>query len=184
MRRRIALFDALGVRPEDDIAKIRAAWRKKVKALHPDIAKDKERSAKLLAQVNAAFDELKAHKPFAERRRGDRRNTWRSKRVWSPAERMRKRATAADARQDDQKRQQAKREAAQREAAVQQAMRRQHAEDLARRNAAELERKEAAARTAARARNAKVRRAYSKQEESAYRAASTGYAQARAAMSV
>ncbi|MCY4179775.1 MAG: J domain-containing protein, partial [Litoreibacter sp.] len=86
MRRKTSFFDVLGVTPEDDACKIRQAWRRKVKTLHPDIAKDKDRSGKLLAQVNAAFDELKSHTPFAERRRGDRRKTWRSTRIWSASE--------------------------------------------------------------------------------------------------
>ncbi|MCY4333115.1 MAG: J domain-containing protein [Litoreibacter sp.] len=176
MRRKTSFFDVLGVTPEDDAGKIRQAWRRKVKTLHPDIAKDKDRSGKLLAQVNAAFDELKSHTPFAERRRGDRRKTWRSTRIWSASERAHKRAVARQARQRDQ---QAGCEAAKRKALVEKQQRREQAKAFARRKAAELARQEAAAR----ARRAMRKRAFSTQEVEAHMAANLGYANARQAMS-
>lgn len=179
MRRKTALFDVLGVRPEDDVSRIRRAWREKVKALHPDIAKDKDRSGQQLAQVNAAFDQLKTHTPFVDRRRGDRRKIWRSDRVWSEAERAHKRATAAPSRQTEDKLAQAERDAKRRKAAEEKAKMHEQAKAVARRNAAELEQKEAIRR----ARRAKEKRTLSKQDQASQKAAAAGYAQARAAIS-
>ena len=56
-------FDVLGVTPADDMATIRMAWRAKVRALHPDRAKNKRRATAALADVNAAFDALQGHEP-------------------------------------------------------------------------------------------------------------------------
>ena len=53
-------FEILGVRPSDDMATIRRAWRAKVRRLHPDLAEDKWQATAVLAEVNAAFDALVA----------------------------------------------------------------------------------------------------------------------------
>ena len=183
MRRKIAIFDVLGVRPEDDISKIRLAWHKKVKQLHPDLAKnaeDKDASVQVLAQVNAAFDRLKTHKPFAERRRGDRRKTWRSGRVWSHAERSRKLSAANQSRVAEEARK-AEEEARRRIEAAEKARRRAQLEALARKNAEALERREAAARSAARARRAAAQPSISKEEQAMRLAAASGYQTARIA---
>lgn len=63
MRKNRKLFDLLGVSPADDITTIRMAWRAKVRALHPDLAEDKARATRQLAEVNAAFDALQGHVP-------------------------------------------------------------------------------------------------------------------------
>ncbi|MEM6409411.1 MAG: J domain-containing protein [Pseudomonadota bacterium] len=181
MRRTPSLFDLLGVRPEDDAAHIRRAWRKKVKALHPDVAKNQKKSGEQLAQVNAAFDQLKTHTPFAERRRGDRRKTWRSTRIWSPAERAKKRAAIHETERPPK---QPERRAQNCKAEAQQKQQREKAQARARRNAAALDRKEAAARARrAQSKRPVSKRPVSKQDAAAHKAARTGYAQARDAMS-
>lgn len=184
MRRKIAIFDVLAVCPEDDISKIRLAWRKKVKELHPDIVGNDEASGEFLARVNAAFDSLKTHKPFAERRRGDRRRTWRSGRVWSRAERSRKLSVEERTRLAQQARQQAEADAAKRRDATEKARRRAQAEAIARKNAADLEQREAAALAAVRRRRAQAKRPVSKQEQEIRLVAMTGYANARQATSM
>ena len=56
-------FDVLGVTPLDDFASIRAAWRKKVRDLHPDTAQDPVSDTAELAEANAAFDQQRDHEP-------------------------------------------------------------------------------------------------------------------------
>ncbi|MEM6385893.1 MAG: J domain-containing protein [Pseudomonadota bacterium] len=96
-------FDVLGVTPADDILTIRAAWRAKVRALHPDQAKNKAEATSRLAEVNAAFDALQSHVPSAEaqeraRAKRDERAEARAKaalkRRADAAERGRRRAAA------------------------------------------------------------------------------------------
>lgn len=64
MRKSQKAFDTLDVSPCDDMTTIRMAWRAKVRALHPDRAKDKRWATERLAEVNAAFDALQGHVPI------------------------------------------------------------------------------------------------------------------------
>lgn len=163
MRRKIAIFDVLGVRPEDDLTTIRKAWRKKVKAHHPDLAEDKEAAARTLVQVNAAFDRLKDHSPFRERRHKIRRQVRRGPgQAWTPAER------AAEAQ---------KRVAAER-ARAEEAERRK-ADARARRWAQVARQCKAAESAAASAKRAKARRSNIKKQQAVLIAARDGYDAAR-----
>lgn len=54
-------FDLLGVKPTDDAATIRAAWRALVRSYHPDrIQGDKAAANARLAELNAAYDAVMA----------------------------------------------------------------------------------------------------------------------------
>ncbi|MEL7149247.1 MAG: J domain-containing protein [Pseudomonadota bacterium] len=85
-------FDILGVTPADDMATIRMAWRAKVRALHPDRAKNKRQATAALADVNAAFDALQGHEPMRSKPVVKAQNQTRKRRV-DPA----KSRTAKDA---------------------------------------------------------------------------------------
>lgn len=63
MKRPRSPFDILEVSPSDDLTTIRLAWRAKVRRLHPDRAQNAALATAELAEVNAAFDALKGHKP-------------------------------------------------------------------------------------------------------------------------
>lgn len=181
MRRKISIFDTLGVRPEDDFDTIRTAFRTKVKELHPDVAANKEQSGILLAQINAAYGDLKGHTPFQDRRRGSRRAAKRAGGWWSTQERKAARARA------------------ERDAFEQAARRKADAEARARRQAEAEQRRQAAERAAEAARQAELRQERDRraaaqraariqnmsiQERAAVRAAVAGYGAARAAISV
>lgn len=131
MRRKIAIFDVLAVRPEDSRQKIQSAWRRKAKILHPDVAKNPQDSGAQLAEINAAYEMLKSHKPFAERRKAQRRSAHRRGGWWTRA----KRAEAA-AEEENHRRSQAAE--AQRKADTR---RRADAEAAARNQAAEATRR-------------------------------------------
>lgn len=58
-----AAYAILGVSSEDDFAAIRSAWRRLVKANHPDVAgADAEASTRRLMAINDAYDLLRTHK--------------------------------------------------------------------------------------------------------------------------
>lgn len=58
-------FQILGVSVRDDHATIRAAWKRLVKANHPDrCPADAARLTRRLAELNAAYDKLRNHVPF------------------------------------------------------------------------------------------------------------------------
>ncbi|MEM9344421.1 MAG: J domain-containing protein [Pseudomonadota bacterium] len=198
MRRKIAIFDVLGVSPEDDLPTIRDAWRRKVKELHPDIADDKDASEQMLARINAAFGDLQTHTPFPDRRRGNRRKARRSGRPWSHRERVEtltKRAwrkKSRSAAEDARRRAKAaaifrkRAEAARPRAEAEEAQRRAKADAAARKAAADAKRNaeaDAAERKqAAEARRARPKRTLSKQEEAAHQASLKGYAAAHRAI--
>lgn len=165
MRRKIAIFDVLGVRPEDDLATIRKAWRNKVKEHHPDVADDKDAAARTLVRVNAAFSDLKTHTPFVERRRKIRRRARRGReRAWTAAERA---AAARKRAADDLAR------------AVEAARRKADAEARARRLAKEALQRRAAERAAALAERSKIRSKLAEAEEAMLLTARDGYDAAR-----
>ena len=169
MRRKLSIFDTLGVSTSDDLVTIRQAWRRKVKTLHPDLAKDHDKSAasEAFVTVNAAFDALRDHKPFADRRaanRGsDRRTKGHRKRVWTNAERQ-----SVAQKQAHERREQRARDAARTAARPQPtpqkkrktsffaAQERAKQADIARRNAATLAQREDAARAARAAKRVKA----------------------------
>lgn len=165
MRRKFSIFDTLGVSTRDDLDTIRQAWRRKVKTLHPDLAKDHDKSAasEALMTVNAAFVALRDHKPFADRRAAnrvsDRRTRGPRKRVWTKAERQ-----SVALKQAHERREQRARTAARPQRTPQKkrktsffaAQERAKQADIARRNAAALAQKEDAARAARAAKRAKA----------------------------
>jgi curved DNA-binding protein CbpA len=54
-------YALLGVSPKDDAATVKAAWRRLVRNYHPDQAKtDLDEANKRLAEINAAFDAVRA----------------------------------------------------------------------------------------------------------------------------
>ncbi|WP_425071059.1 J domain-containing protein [Sagittula sp. S175] len=58
-------FEILGVSVADDAATIRAAWKRLVKANHPDrCPADAARLTAKLVELNDAYDKLKNHVPF------------------------------------------------------------------------------------------------------------------------
>ena len=60
-------FDLLGAQPSDDAATIRKAWRAMVRTYHPDsFAGDKAVANAKLAELNAAFDTLRDHRPVRD----------------------------------------------------------------------------------------------------------------------
>lgn len=62
-----AAYDILGVSPSDDFETIRSAWRRLVKANHPDIVGgDPGAATRRLAEINDAYDALRRHNPKAE----------------------------------------------------------------------------------------------------------------------
>lgn len=63
MKPKLRHFAVLGVSPADDMTTIRMAWRSKVRALHPDRARNRAKATADLAEVNAAFDALQGHVP-------------------------------------------------------------------------------------------------------------------------
>lgn len=153
-RRKIAIFEVLGVRPEDDLATIKAAWRKKVKQLHPDVAADKAAAGAQLAEINAAYGQLGTHMPFADRRRARRGKS-------QPTHKRREEARA---------------QAAADHAHAIKAQRRAAAEAAARQRAQDQARKEAAQRAARQARQTR-----SKAQRDVIVASLQGYAAARRA---
>lgn len=163
MRRKFSIFDTLGVRTSDDLGTIRQAWRHKVKMLHPDLAADQDKPAasEALVTVNAAFEALRDHTPFAERRRSDRRASGNRGRVWTKAERQSAALKQAQARRE--KRAQDAARAAPRPTPTPEKKwkvgflaAREHAKqaEIARRNAAALAQREDAARAARAAKRA------------------------------
>ncbi len=54
-------YALLGVSPQDDAATVKAAWRRLVRNYHPDQVKtDLDEANKRLAEINAAFDAVRA----------------------------------------------------------------------------------------------------------------------------
>ena len=176
MRRKISIFELLGVRPEDERATIRSAWRRKVREMHPDVTpragKEAGDTTADLAAINAAFDMLRDHTPFAERRRGARRQTRRSRRIWTEAERaeMLRKQAEAEANARAEKKAQKKAEA--------RAQRQAEAQKRAKADAA----RKAKAHTRTTARSSS--RPYSLQDARASKQAASGYAMAFAATSI
>lgn len=160
MQRKLSIFDTLGISTSDDQVTIRQAWRRKVKTLHPDLAKDHDKSAasEALVTVNAAFDALRDHKPFA-----DRRTKAPRKRVWTKAERRSVALKEADERREQRARD-AARTAARPQPTPQKKRKtsffadqeRAKQADIARRNAAALAQREDAARATRAAKRAKA----------------------------
>ena len=61
---RLTPFEVLGVSAADDYATIRKAWKRLVKANHPDqCPADAARLTKRLQQINDAFEKLRNHVP-------------------------------------------------------------------------------------------------------------------------
>ena len=160
MRRKLSIFDTLGVCTTDDLVSIRQAWRRKVKILHPDLAKDQEKSVacEALVAVNEAFYALRDHKPFADRRaanRGlDRRKKGNRSWVWTKKERQsvarkdandRREQQASDAIRTANRPQPKTQEAKNKFFAAQEFAKQAH---IARNNAAALAQREEAARAA------------------------------------
>ncbi|MCT4553870.1 MAG: J domain-containing protein [Pelagimonas sp.] len=57
-------YATLGVQPEDDFATIRRAWRKLVRAHHPDVSDaDPDTATKTLTKLNEAYDMMRWHHP-------------------------------------------------------------------------------------------------------------------------
>lgn len=169
MRRKIAIFDVLGVSPEDDITTIRLAWRRKVKELHPDIAEDKKAAGALLARINAAFGELQNHQPFKERRRANRRSAQASRRLWTEVERSK-----AKRQRDDKDRARAA-EAARRQA---------KGDAAAKKWARDVLRRQSSERAKPTSRHSQSGRRFSKQERTVLTRSIQGYTAARSAIAV
>ncbi len=69
-RARKSDYDVLGVKPTDDLATVRQAWRKLVRTYHPDAFDgDKSASNEFLARVNAAYEAVLC--TSANKRKGD-----------------------------------------------------------------------------------------------------------------
>lgn len=168
MRRKLSIFDTLGIRTTDDFVTIRQAWRRKVKTLHPDLAKDHDESAacEALATVNVAFDALRDHKPFADRRTAnrcsDRRTNGNRSRVWTKVERQsvaRKHANDRREQRASDTARTAKRPRPMKQKTKNQffaAQERARQADIARSNAAALAQREKAASSARAAKRAKA----------------------------
>ena len=87
-------YATLGVQPEDDFATIRRAWRKLVRAHHPDVSDaDPDTATKTLTKLNEAYDMMRWHHPdkAEEVRRAEqtasraRREALRAKRILAEA---------------------------------------------------------------------------------------------------
>lgn len=169
MRRKLSIFDTLGVSTKDDFAAIRKAWRQKVKTLHPDLTEEQDKSAasEALVTVNVAFEALRDHQPFAERRAAnrctDRRKNRNRDRVRTKAERQ-----SVALKQAQKRREQRARVAActgtrlqpepqkKSKTGFQAAQARTKQADIAHRNAAALAQRENAARAARAAKRAEA----------------------------
>lgn len=84
-------FEILGVSPWDDYATIRAAYKRLVRQAHPDASlfNRPQRSARL-AELNAAFDNLRNHVPL----RGPRPDTCQPKSAQTKARSTQRAQTA------------------------------------------------------------------------------------------
>lgn len=138
-------FECLGVSPDADRKTIRAAWKKLVRAYHPDLYRNNQAEGnRRLAELNAAFDLISG---WALEDAQAARQHARARRAARQAERMHKAAAhqrAAGKRAEEARKKQAEAEAY----ALKQ---RRMAEAVARKRAAELAREEDLRRAAKKA---------------------------------